>query len=62
VPDRSASELKKLDKEVQKYLESSEIRCLRKTGKISRIDHVKNEKKKLLQRVKEEINIIQTTE
>jgi len=48
-----------MDKLYQKYLESVEMWCLRKTGDISRIDHVKNEK--VLQRVTEEINIIQTT-
>jgi hypothetical protein len=52
---RSASEEKQLDKVYQKYLE---MWCLRKTGDISRIDHVKNEK--VLKRAKEEINIIQT--
>jgi hypothetical protein len=48
----------KLDKEYQKYFESFEIWCLRKAGDISRIDHVKNEK--ILQRIKEKINIIKT--
>jgi len=35
---------KKLDKICQKYLESFETWCLRKTGDISLIDHMKNEK------------------
>jgi hypothetical protein len=45
-----------LDEGDQKYLESFKMWCLRKTGDIGRIDHVKS--KKALQRFKEEINII----
>jgi hypothetical protein len=42
----------------QKYLESFEMWCWRRMEKISWIDHVRNEK--VLQRVKEERNILKT--
>jgi hypothetical protein len=47
-----------LRKEVQKYLDSFEMYCWRRMEKISRINHVRKEE--VLQRVKEERNILQT--
>jgi hypothetical protein len=41
----------------QKYLESFEMRCWKRIEKISWTDHVRNEE--VLQRVKEERNIVQ---
>jgi hypothetical protein len=46
-----------LRKEVQKYLESFETCCWRRTEKISRTNYVRNEE--VLQKVKEEMNILQ---